>query len=384
MPVATIPLFLHDLTVKNFRGIEQLHLEELPDVAPWIFLTGENSFGKTTLLQAMALGLNGYWEDHTLQIQRSERPEISVGLTADGVKITLQPENLLTLEDGQPVDSGSRFITQHRFAAYGAQRTTLQAADSQNKANAAASPTYGLFKPDGMLKNIEYELLISSFDNTPRFEAIIHMLKSLIPSLHDIAVKDRVVWYTEKDEDGKLFPSTSFDKLAMGAKGLVAMAGDIYLRLSGGSNSYQQTGDLSGIVLIDELDAHLHPKWQRKIPGLLSAVFPKVQFIASTHSPIPLLGAPEGSVFFKVHRSVEEGVTVARLDVSPDGLTPNVLLTSPLFDFDDIVGGELKNGHSARTEDFFSDLKFHDRLNQEVAELAKKGGSNLEKLFGGG
>ena len=43
--------------------------------------------------------------------------------------------------------------------------------------------------------------------------------------------------------------------------------------------------ETSGLVLIDELDLHLHPKWQRRIIGDLKRIFPKIQFFATTHSP---------------------------------------------------------------------------------------------------
>ena len=49
-----------------------------------------------------------------------------------------------------------------------------------------------------------------------------------------------------------------------------------------GNKTLEET---TGLVLIDELDAHLHPKWQRQVVGALKRVFPKIQFFATTHSP---------------------------------------------------------------------------------------------------
>lgn len=49
----------------------------------------------------------------------------------------------------------------------------------------------------------------------------------------------------------------------------------------------------SGIVLIDEIDMHLHPKWQWNIINALQMVFPNVQFIAATHSPILFASAKD-------------------------------------------------------------------------------------------
>ncbi|MEY4936941.1 MAG: hypothetical protein RIS64_3300, partial [Bacteroidota bacterium] len=111
--------------------------------------------------------------------------------------------------------------------------------------------------------------------------------------------------------------------------------------------------DLAGIVLIDELDLHWHPKWQRRLPTLLSEIFPKVQFIASTHSEIPLLGAPENSIFLKVTRTLEEGVKVHKIDIDLSNLLPNHLLTSALFDmdFNDITSVTHKHTQDLRTED---------------------------------
>jgi predicted ATP-binding protein involved in virulence len=95
--------------------------------------------------------------------------------------------------------------------------------------------------------------------------------------------------------------------------------------------------ELTGIVLIDELDLHFHPKLQRRWP--LSDVFPKVQFIASTHSVMPLLAAPESSVFLKVTRNKAAGIQLEQIQIDIKNLLPNSLLTSPLFDLD---GADIK------------------------------------------
>ena len=54
--------------------------------------------------------------------------------------------------------------------------------------------------------------------------------------------------------------------------------------------------DLNGIVMIDEIDAHLHPRWQWKILDALQVVFPKVQFIIATHSPIVISSAKDVNI----------------------------------------------------------------------------------------
>ncbi len=61
------------------------------------------------------------------------------------------------------------------------------------------------------------------------------------------------------------------------------------------------SGEIKGIVLIDELEQHLHPSLQAEMPRRLSSVFPEIQFIATTQSPLMILGAsPENVV--SLHR----------------------------------------------------------------------------------
>lgn len=81
--------------------------------------------------------------------------------------------------------------------------------------------------------------------------------------------------------------STPFDTLSDGQRGMVALVADIARRMC---LLNPQLGDAvlaqtPGIVVIDELDMHLHPAWQRRLPGVLKKTFPKVQFIAASHSP---------------------------------------------------------------------------------------------------
>ena len=55
--------------------------------------------------------------------------------------------------------------------------------------------------------------------------------------------------------------------------------------------------NLPGVVIIDEIDAHLHPSWQRRIGPWFTRVFPKIQFIVTTHSPLVCQAAELGTVW---------------------------------------------------------------------------------------
>lgn len=85
-------------------------------------------------------------------------------------------------------------------------------------------------------------------------------------------------------KDGAQLP---FDMLSDGARSMLAMVGNIAYR-SATLNPHlreQAPSQTPGIVLIDELDLHLHPNWQREVVDDLRKVFPLLQFVATTHSP---------------------------------------------------------------------------------------------------
>jgi len=74
--------------------------------------------------------------------------------------------------------------------------------------------------------------------------------------------------------------------LSVGYQTMFAWTVDLAWRLAEHHKEADEPLLQPAIVLIDELDLHLHPKWQRRIRGDLSEVFPQVQFVVTTHSPI--------------------------------------------------------------------------------------------------
>jgi predicted ATP-binding protein involved in virulence len=75
-------------------------------------------------------------------------------------------------------------------------------------------------------------------------------------------------------------------QMSAGEKHIFAMIGDIAMKLiEANPNKENPLKDGTGVVLIDEIDLHLHPKWQRKVVTKLRDIFPNVQFVITTHSP---------------------------------------------------------------------------------------------------
>jgi predicted ATP-binding protein involved in virulence len=88
----------------------------------------------------------------------------------------------------------------------------------------------------------------------------------------------------------------SIEQLSQGERDLLALVGDLTRRIVIANPARVNPLEGDGIVLIDEIELHLHPKWQRNVVQLLSSTFPNVQFIVTTHSPQVLSEAERGSI----------------------------------------------------------------------------------------
>ena len=115
------------------------------------------------------------------------------------------------------------------------------------------------------------------------------------------------------------------EQLSEGYKIVIATVADLAARMAEANPEMSNPLDAHGIVLIDEVDLHLHPKWQRTILRDLHRVFPYVQFIVSTHSPIIVVGAAEIAQVVNLNNSAN--------DVVPSVSVSNVgqVLLSELF-----------------------------------------------------
>jgi len=105
--------------------------------------------------------------------------------------------------------------------------------------------------------------------------------------------------------------------------------------------------DAEGVVLIDEIDSHLHPSWQRTIAPWLHSRFPNLQFIVATHSPlIPTCIAPGEGMVVRLNRRRQSGGEVVEPETALGqlGLSADQNLTGPNFGLDstrDVLTEEL-------------------------------------------
>ena len=90
----------------------------------------------------------------------------------------------------------------------------------------------------------------------------------------------------------------AISKLSAGYQSLLWMMMDLAYRVALINPDLSNLSEVKGIVLIDEVDMHLHPKWQWNIIKALNASFPNVQFIIATHSPIVISSAKNANLIF--------------------------------------------------------------------------------------
>lgn len=382
MPQTKPTYSLKALRFENFKGIQELTIQDLPETASWIFLTGENGFGKTSILQAIASSLYGY-ESHTFDIFEDKEEEIYLSTT-------LHTGNTYAIHVSPKLSQQHRDRF-HFLACYGSSRLATYTQGSIKGRDREDGVTQSLYDAQTFLENIEDQFILWHYKekhsaSQERYQSIKKLLIDIL-GLKDIEVDydTETIFYIEKDKDGNTFEKVTYRDLASGYRSLIAMIGDMILRLFKTQPEVTNPSDLDGIVIIDELDLHFHPKWQKRLPEILSKYFPKIQFIAATHSPIPLLGAPENSVFLTVFRTAAQGVYVERLvhlEKEVDTLTANLLLNSPIFGYADIFSQQFRKNQKIATANTFEEKNFEEKLKHTLAEgLSPEKQEELRRLL---
>lgn len=377
--------------IKNYRSIKHLILENIPSKSQWIFLTGENGVGKSNILKALArtIGFGSLDSNETDSIKNFECEIFLETFSNDKEGSYLRTANDQTGRI-KPLLLG--------FAAYGPFRLNpIHGGLSDNQLKDARSKNGNsntLFNHKAYLLDLEtqYREWYDSPNNQEfahRTYAIKEFLEGLLLNIGEVGFGHKIdgiptTLFREKDGDNNLYDPVGIEKLSSGYMSILAMMSDLLVRLYRQQTNIDDPGELRGTVLIDEIDIHLHPLFQKHFVEQLTAAFPKVQFIVTTHSPIPLLGAPKNSVICVVKRNVEKGTYLERVDdkIYFQDLLPNTILTSPIFNMNDITNDNRDERSMIRIEQTFDELKFVDKMEAKIRTfVTDEKEKDLIKLF---
>ena len=324
------------IEVRNFKVIGDLDLSP-PSLAsstasaPWLMLLGENGCGKSSLLQAVALTLMGTAERDALGLDA--KTYVRNGTRSGFVRVHLagSPEPIeLRFSRRSPTFVGGddpKVI----LLAYGATRL-LPRRGEQAPPVSSLTRVQNLFDPFSPIGN-STDWLLSLDDRT--FEAIARALKGLLDlGPEDRLIRNRRAGRVDVEAFGLRVP---LEHLSDGYQSVVALATDLMISLL---QQWPTVDAAEGTVLIDELGAHLHPRWRMRIVPSLRQVFPRVQFLTSTHDPLCLRGLGDGEVV--VVKRDPDGEVVAVTDLpSVAGLRVDQLLTSEHFGLNSTIDPEL-------------------------------------------
>jgi len=335
------------IEIRNFRAIRNLTLtfsendatggssrsKGMGSNASWLMLLGENAVGKTSILQAVALAL----VSETVRSEVVAQNQINIadwihhGAEKGSVKIHLSGAlHPVVMNFSRNASRFERNLDAPGVLvlAYGATRLLPRAADHGHR-TFGTTRVANLFEPLNDAASWLSELSVESFDHVAR------SLKAPL-QLQESACLMR--------EGGRVFAKlhgrkVPLEELSDGYQSMLALITDIMRAaiLSG----WETLEQAEGIVLLDEVGAHLHPRWRMRVVESLRSTFPRIQMLASTHDPLCLRGLLDGEVVVLQRNGTQniEAIT----DLPPiRGLRADQLLTSEFFGLHSTIDPDLE------------------------------------------
>ena len=378
-------MYVRHLRVQNVKLLRDVKVDFLgADGQPrmWTVFVGENRLCKTTLLQTIAAAASGQdrgtqlvsdviasWPDLRNPVPLSIEAEFGFSKTRHGHRRYpgslfrapgLAPRLLSTLHlepDKRVFQGSSRYVeganqplldplavaraqalSDWFVAGYGPSRL-LPAA---GKAGRQSEPTLDRLRPlfgESLIGTGFIELLGEELGRSfAKVLEAVFVTGELLPHVTALELRGRGGIRSAKDlVEAQRFEMDLLDVhgqrirvpatwLSQGYQSLIAWLADVVGQILLEASEPVEASDMEGTVLVDEIDLHLHPKWQVRLIPALKKVFPRLQFIATTHSPmvLPALAAEE---VYLLSQDAEGNVTAR-----PSTRSPALLTGSELYD----------------------------------------------------
>jgi predicted ATPase len=320
--VHSVRIPLTSLRIENFKAIEALTIDipaperdprgEHPP-APSLMILGENATGKSSILEAIALTL----------MSESARGKVDVVWP----RIALDPSQL-----GNDAPGARRLSTVRAAFATG-QSVTLYVEGGYHWVMGDLGNQrvpifgYGAFRryAKGTQGRAPHRHVRNLFDGDPisnpepwlkklhkdDFNLVVRTLRDLlsIEGEFDVIARDprtrqlRMVTSLRSVDGTECFSRAPLHAVSSGYRSMLAMLCDIMRGLMDPSiyEGFESFETAQGIVLIDEIEAHLHPRWKVQVMGALRKTLPRMTFIVTTHDPLCLRGMADGEILV-LHR----------------------------------------------------------------------------------
>lgn len=368
-------MFLKKIEIKNFRCLDNIKLsfDSEKSIRKQTILLGENGTGKTNLLKAIALitaGSNALGEllgnpDDWIQYgkdfceikaklitKKSEERSLSITIKrGDTLKdIIIRGQESLT-----EIDDAINNATRNYFVvAYGSSRRLGEERNGKYFEDIRARNISTLFNRDSVLNPLEsWAIDLDYREQKAGLEVVRETLNSFLPGItfKEIDKKKKQLLFNTKDG---VIP---LNYLSDGYQNMAAWIGDLLYRITSTFEDYKSPLTARGLLLVDEIDLHLHPKWQRILLDFISKNLPNFQLIATTHSPLTAQQSDKNELFY--FQRNDEQIKLKNFKGNPKKLLVNQLLMTDVFGLETDESLEVE-----KTKEEYKNLKNKESLNK--------------------
>lgn len=352
------------ISLKNIRCFEEITIDLTTKIGAydWSLILGNNGVGKTTILRSLAMGLcdetgaAGLLQDTYGNMIRFGEKEATVHIELVHESVTYSVTTII-----QKPSKDIEILTQERadnfpwdtlfVCGYGANRRIRGTGNYDNYSIADA--LFTLFDYSADLQNAELMLRRRATSEeelaeTCKWLDVILMLEKGSTKLdkRGLVIK------------GIMSDEVTFGSLPDGYAATITLVSDM-LGWALLAEKQAEKNNLNGIVIVDELEQHLHPSWQIQIVRLLNSVFKNIQFICTTHSPLCAIGSANlknAEQTCSLVSLYQEGNKIKAQDriVPPKDKRADQVLTSHLFDL-----------QTTRSDSFANDIETYTTLLQK-------------------